>query len=81
MVLLKGMDLFLLFKRRYHVQLVYVYLTRGVCLRIPEKKRKTVILYKVAHIKSINSGNFHSEYLGSIPNGEGLRKMMLGVGL
>lgn len=52
-----------------------------VCVYEYLKKRKTVILYKVAHIKSINSGNFHSEYLGSIPKGEGLRKMMLGVGL
>lgn len=52
-----------------------------VCVYEYLKKRKTVILYKVAHIKSINSGNFHSEYLGSIPKGESLRKMMLGVGL
>ena len=45
------------------------------------KKRETVVLYLVAHIKAIKSGNFHTEHLGSIPKGEGLRKMMLGVGL
>ena len=51
-----------------------------VCVYEYQKKRKTVILYKVVHIKSINSGNFHSEYLGSIPKGESLRKMMLELG-